>query len=300
MNIAAPDRSGEPADPFGLWSTVVAPPAVSPAAQPEGAASFALPAEDQAGEQEGTVWRLDLTSGPAGQAAAQQALDRRAGQVQRIFSGLEQAVPRSQALLNARAAAAGAGVSFAAESPAEALPGPEAWLAGTLEQISAAGTGADEVSFGLGQNLANLAGTIKQTLTGAPPEALPVPGWDEMQHNFTQLMDTVNRQLLHFCWVDTTLDGQLAARTSVDWGGDMLTLWKDGLMPEQAAIHRRSLELAMQSRAANIKTVLTVAEVAGKLTLAVTTPMGPLQAAQALVLGWKFVSSVVMPLLQQA
>jgi hypothetical protein len=110
------------------------------------------------------------------------------------------------------------------------------------------------------------------------------------------LMDSVNRQLLHFAWVDTTLDGLLVARTTVDWGGDLTTLWNPGLLPEQSTAHCRSLSLALASRAANLRTILTVSKIAGKIALAVATPLGPLQAMS---LGWQFVQEVVMPLLNQ-
>jgi hypothetical protein len=51
----------------------------------------------------------------------------------------------------------------------------------------------------------------------------------------------------------------------------------------------------MQSRQVHLRTILTVSQIAAKIALAVTTPLGPLQA---LSLAWQFVQDVIIPLIE--
>lgn len=258
-------------DPFGLWQ----PPAV-----PDGApVSFGDLQGGMGEEPPAAVWSLSLSSEPEGQAAGEAELRRRAEQLEAIQAGLAAAGPRVERLLNRRAAP---GVAFAVGEPgAEPLPGPEQslaiilddWEAGVVEQ-----TGAD-ASFGLGEDLSKLAST----------------DWNALRQRLEALVDSVNRQILHYAWVETNLDGHLAARTTVNWGGDLRTLWQSGLLEAHVDAHRRSLELALASRLANLKTILTVSQIAGKIALAVTTPLGPLQAIS---LAWQFVHDVIMPMME--
>ena len=172
---------------------------------------------------------------------------------------------------------------------------------------------------GAGRNLRRLSGSF--ILTGAlrPARTRPVGGFNPLRgrdvdhrvddsfghignlvgpalrQRLEALVDSVNRQILHYAWVETSLDGHLAARTTVNWGGDLRTLWQSGLLEAHVDAHRRSLELALASRLANLKTILTVSQIAGKIALAVTTPLGPLQAIS---LAWQFVHDVIMPLME--
>lgn len=273
--MSLPDPRPVEVDPFGLWQPQVLPQAQPKAAlQAEGMLSFGLPDDNTLTDTEITpTWTLDLTSGPDARSAMQNALALRSQQVAVIEAGLAQAEARAEALLNQRKlaqASATGSASFGIE--ATALPPPEAELSDLLDSLEQPG-----VSFGLAETAA----------------AIP---WDELRQKLQALMESVNRQLLHFAWVDTRLDNHLLARTAVNWGGDMLSAWDPGLSPDQLAAHQRSLQLAMASRAANLRTILTVAQIAGKLALAVTTPLGPVQA---LALGWQFVQAVIMPALKE-
>lgn len=258
-------------DPFGLWQP--------PPAQEDGSVSFGDLPRQRAEDQPAAVWALSLNSGAAGRAAGDADLQRRADQLNAIQAGLAAAVPRVERLLERRAAP---GVSFSAgEVGAEPLPEPEQALAGILDDWEsgvAEQTGSD-ASFGFGDDLSKLAGT----------------DWKALRQRLEAMVDSVNRQVLNYAWVDTTLDGRLTARTTVNWGGDLRTLWQSGLREEHADAHRRSLELALASRLANLKTILTVSQIAGKIALAVTTPLGPLQA---LSLAWQFVQDVIVPLME--
>lgn len=261
-----------PANPFGLWQ----PPdvAATPAAASADALSFSLPGEGAPRSDVSAVWALALNSGPDGRPAGGRELERMAAQVRSIEEGLAASGPRVEELLSARARELeGSGVSFSTSGEAAvlAMPPPEAGLAFALQTIEPTGE-ESVVSFGA-------------------PGALPAGvDWQALYQRLATLLDSVNRQILHYAWVDTTLDGQLVARSIVNWGGDLVTCWRPGLQQETITAHCRSFELAMASRLANLRAILTVSQIAGKITLALTTPLGPLQAMS---LAWQFLSSVI-------
>ena len=234
------------------------------------------------------VWSLSLSSAaPDGQAA----LAQRAGQLRALDSGLEQAGPRLERFLRQQAGDRQAGgqpdagqqaavgdVSFAAPSADSLFPDQtaESSLSAALQVIQGAGA-PGEASFGAG-------------------EAFPVElNWEDLRAGFDRLVDQVNRQILHAAWVETLLDGQLAARTTVTWGGDMQTVLRPGLPRATAAAHMQSISLAMASRAANLRTVLTVAALAAQLAAKLASIGTPLGALQALALTWHFVKHVIRP-----
>jgi hypothetical protein len=288
---AAEPTTGSAVDPFGLWD--------APGTVVDDAISFGLPASGEPGEGSelpAAVWTLSLTGEGDGITADEGELERRAAKIQAINAGLEQASERAGAFLAARRQPADA-VSFGVEDSAGHLPAPEADLAYVLSTLEPGGA-AGEVSFGLGaglgQDLQRLAGQAKEGLDSVQPTGVD---WDGLRQSLDGLLNSVNRQVLHFVWVDTALDGRLAARTTVKWGGDLATLWGPGLTPEHTSAHGRSLQLSMASRTANLRTVMTVSQIAGKIALAVTTPLGPMQA---LALAWMFTREVIMPLVKQA
>ena len=262
---------GTAVDPFGLWQ----PPQV--AAAPVGeAVSFGDLSGASTGDLPAAVWTLALDSGLAGQLAARETLQRRADQLNAIQEGLDAAGPRADRLLARRAVS---GVSFTTgESGAEPLPEPEQSLSSVLDAWDAAAQPGGS-SFGLGDEL----------------KKLPAADWDALRQRLEALLDGINRQLLHFVWVDTTIDGNLAARTTINWGGDLRTLWQADLSQGTTDAHQQSLGQALQSRQTHLRTILTVSQIAAKIALAVTTPLGPLQA---LSLAWQFVQDVIIPLME--
>ncbi len=283
--MSLPARPTPPltADPFGLWQP--AQPELAPAAS---SAGVAFDVSDAPGEADApaAVWQLALD-----EDNGQQALAQRDQAVQAVATGLAQADQRLERFLSARPAA-GAGLSFDVAELA-ALPDPEQNLALALAGLSAPPDPA--ASFGLGEDLANLAdkarGKLGQ-LAGAPGV-----DWADLSQRLNGLVDGIGRQVTHFVWVDSTLNGGLVARTAINWAGDLSTCYLPGLSAAQVAAHARSLQLAVASRAANLRTLLTVTQLAAKITLAVATPLGPLQA---LGLAWQFAREIVVPLVNQA
>jgi hypothetical protein len=266
--------SNTAADPFGLWEP--------PRLESDETISFGLPVGAESGMSSDipiAVWTLPLTSGAEGREAGVIELHRREARIRTINVGLNQADVRIDSYRTARNRAK-ADFSFSAQSLQEPLSEPEKKLTYALSTLEPGGK-VEQMNFGISDDIKQVAGV----------------DWNELRRRLDEVMESVNRQLLHFAWVDTTLDGKLVARTTVNWGGDMVTLWQPELAPELTGTHCHSLQLAMASRSTNLRTILMVSQIAGKIALAVTTPLGPLQA---LSLGWMFVKDVVMPLLSQA
>jgi hypothetical protein len=235
---------------------------------------------DTAGDEEASsplIWRI----------CSPQELEAKAQRVQAVQSGLTEAETRAASFVAARGIKgqaagwdlnnesvsydiAGSGTALA-DSPEEKL----LWsLVSTSEGAEPAG---GMVSFGLLDHLP------------------AIPNWGDLQGRFNQLMDSVNRQLLHFAWVDTLMAGVFLARTTINWGGDMTSVWAQGVLPGQVQMHNRSLALAVQSRHNNLRTVTTVARLASGLALAFSTPLG---AARLMALSWQFIHEVLVPFLQ--
>lgn len=252
-------------DPFGLWQPA--------APQESGPESFAVLADGEAAARvEGLAWSLDLRSDALGSVDAQEQLAQREQQVRAIEEGLGQAVTRAERTLGRhRAAAQGQAVSFSVDEPEAELD-----LALALAQIDPGERPASfDVSFGV----------------------LPAVDWGELKRRFDTFMEGINRQVLHYAWVETKLDGAAVAQTAVRWGGDLNTYLVPGLSPQIAAAHTQSMTLALASRAANLRAAITVMQIAAKIALAVSTPIG---VVQALSLAWQFVHDVIAPLLEEA
>ena len=215
------------------------------------AASFSAGA---APEAQATLWRVSL---PADPAAAWAELR----QAEASLARQEAAVADAPARLR-RLAAGGGASSFSSAAPA----GPEGRLLGLVSELR--GEGA--ASFSLGG--------------GAESE---LPAIEERFRAFTQ---QVQDAVVHFAVVETSQERLLLARTSVGWAGDMRSLLAAGLPGEQAALHRRSLGLAMRSRAALLRSFASVMRGATIVALMVSSPLG---AATALPAAWSFVNDLL-------
>ena len=279
---------GAPADPFGLWDAattgIQTDGAQAPGESDKGSVSFGLEQSPALDEQPVSIWTLDASDG-AGQAV----LDQRARQVAAIETGLLQADARLDLLLERRKRqSAAGGISFAAvdDPPAESELNFLLTLIETPEQ-------AEAVSFGI----VDFASEAVKNAAGATSAVSARINWSELEQKLDTMLGGVTRQLMYLALVNTTAEQRLVARTMVNWGGDVTTQLRPDLASTLVLAHQQSLSLALASRAANLRTVLTVAQVAGKIALAVSTPLG---VTQALSLGWQFVNEVVMPLLKDS
>jgi hypothetical protein len=114
-------------------------------------------------------------------------------------------------------------------------------------------------------------------------------GWRRAAEQFQKFLQTVERFVAHYAWVETEVENRLLARTIVGWTGDTRTLWPTDLNSEQRLLHMRSLTLALESRVTMQRTLTVVITGAAKLSLMLTTPVG---AVMALPAAWKFIEQV--------
>ena len=242
-----------------MWTAGSAP---GPIATPQGV-SFALPPD--AVVDPPPVWRLQLPSDPVRAAANLHSIS----QGLRVSdAALVDAEARMQEI-SARAAGGSAG------------------LEGVSFDINAAPLPSDPAEMELMQMLREADGhepTISFETAGEGSG-----DWREATKQFLNFLQTVERFVVHYAWVETQVEDRLLARTIVSWTGDMRTLWPTALAQEERLLHMSSLDLALRSRAAMQRTLTVVVAGAAKLALLLTTPIG---AVMALPAAWKYIKQV--------
>jgi hypothetical protein len=124
---------------------------------------------------------------------------------------------------------------------------------------------------------------------GIVDEALS-PALREAQEKFNALMEQIRREVLHFAWVETGAGSDTLARSTVDWSGDTVTVWLEGLARAQAEMHNRTLRYAVASRALKMRMGFVIATGASKIAILLTTPG---TQALALPVVYKFVTQVL-------
>lgn len=213
-----------------------------------------------------SVWRVNL---PEDLETVKLALDQAQSQVDAAQRVLAQVPARFDEFVKRAQPPAGEAVSFAAPSePVFESGSPEAELFALMGEAEKGESAV--VSFGI---------------TDFASEA-----WESAKAEFAKLMEQVNREFLHFAWVETNQNGLLLARTTMSWSGDANNVWHSEISPEQSRAHQRSLNLAVNTRMMRLRTFTTVATGAAKLSALLTTPAG---AAMALPMAWKYVQTVL-------
>ncbi len=114
-------------------------------------------------------------------------------------------------------------------------------------------------------------------------------GWDKAVEQFQSFVALVVQTLTHYAWVETKIEDHLLVRTAVSWKGDFETAWQDQLDPERMALHQRTLNIALASRAVTLRTFAIVAAAAGKLSALMTAPGGAILALPA---AWKYINEI--------
>ncbi|NTU81364.1 MAG: hypothetical protein HGA45_18630, partial [Chloroflexales bacterium] len=116
------------------------------------------------------------------------------------------------------------------------------------------------------------------------------PSWADAEERFRAFVAQVQDAVANFAVVETLVEGSLVARTSVSWTGDMRSLLRPALPTRHEGLHRRSLGLALRSRAALLKTFGTVMRGAALVAVMASSPVG---AVTALPAAWKFVDQLL-------
>lgn len=234
-------------DPLGLWAPAAGPAGLSFAVddlEPDPVFRVSLPEEDTAPETFG--------AGEAYIAQVNAALEN-------VPARLDGLVQRTQAR---RRDGQGAGVSFDVLALEERESGPEGQLLALLGDAEQEGRRAGgEVSFGL----------VEETSAA----------WQQARAGFEALMTQINREVLHFAWVETSISGSLIARTTVGWTGDADTVYLEDIREQQVVLHGRTLRIVTQTRSLRLRLFITIASGAAKISTLIATPAGALLALPA-------------------
>jgi hypothetical protein len=252
-------------DPLGLWTAVSA-----------SAVHFGIEDESAAPPPDTPVYRVQL---PDDSTAADAAFREREARLQRSAQVLESIPGRLEDLVartQARQKVAGSqAVHFGIDELGGGENAAESELLNLVADVDASRASAPaagaQVEFGIVDEVIN-------------------PAIEQAKSQFNALLDQVNREVLHYAWVETVLLDQTLARTSVDWSGDAETVWVDGIALEQSVLHKRSLRFATQSRALKMRLVMTITGGAAKVAALMTNPAG---AVLALPVVYRYVSQIL-------
>jgi hypothetical protein len=219
------------------------------------AVSFAAGVDAPA--EEPVIWRSRL---PADFEQAGRELAAAEDWQQQREQALRQALPRMQALLSTDA-----GLSFATGELADA----ERTL---LAAVNEARRPPAAVSFGIGADMA--------------------AGWAQADRQIRHFMQQSMRRVLHAAWVETSIGERLRGRSIVGWGGDTGTVWQAQVIAGELQLHRRSVDLALGTRLALIRSFGLAGRGAAIVATVVSSPLGPVMALPAT---WHFINELVRP-----
>lgn len=237
-------------DPLGLWETT-----------PQ-TVSFDL-GDATAAEADGPVYRVNL---PADMEASSITLAENLANYERMNAALDAVPSRLDGFMQwtqhiQRQAASG--VSFTVTATDQESD-PENELFSLLAMTDAAAAGEatpGEVSFGL---------------TDVADEVLA-----QAKEKLEALIGGVNREILHFAWVETVIASQVIARTEVNWGGDTVTFFNEATSPAQISLHQRTLQAVSLTRNLKLRLIFTITGGAAKLATLMVTPGGAVLALPA-------------------
>jgi hypothetical protein len=245
-------RAADAPQVLGVWE-------VTPMPQPSASHSFAHNDAGLSDLNEAQIWRISL---PPDMKQAHAYLDAGASRLELAEQALAQVPERVSGL----AAAWHTGQSFDL-STLTAMPQPEAGLLASLGEME---SGAQLLSFDAGV-----------------PEG--VGKWRQTLQQFLDFVEQLRKSFTRYAWVETRLSVRLVARTSVGWAGDVDTVWAAKPSAAEAAIHRRALMLAIQTRAALARTLIIVVQAAVKISLLLSTPV---TAPLALLAAYRYVQAI--------
>jgi hypothetical protein len=211
-------------------------------------------------DSEMLVWRVSLPNDA--RSAKKELAD---GQVR--LHAAEYQVSESTGRIATLVKSESSGPSFDTSAASPAPSGPELELLTSLREVN------EPVAFGLREQFgsAGQAGLL----------------------SFESAIQRLGQFIAQYARVDTQIEGQLVGSTVVGWTGSVCTIWRDPPDATLVELHQRTLELALESRAALIRTLAVAvrgAVILATLPALATTPAGAILALPA---AWKFVNQVV-------
>lgn len=199
---------------------------------------------------------------PVNQQQANLEIDRAEDALQANLASLDAAQARLDSLIHSQAG----GIAF--DVPGYPSGSPESQLLALLG-VSEPGGEWDVTSFEAGEARSNQ--------------------WEKAAAEFQEFMHRLNQVVGHFAWVETQVSGRLVVRSSVGWTGNLETAWNTPPTPDLAALHQRTLKLALTSRTAMLRAFGVITAGAVKLTALVASPAGAILALPA---AWNFIRQV--------
>lgn len=248
-------------DPLGLWTASPAPPI-----------HFGMDGETSVFGTDTLVYRIQL---PEDRAAADSAFRAREESMRQSAEALETIPERLEHLVLYTQLQQKTPGSQPVHFGSDVLPDPESELLRLLDMADS-GTGSVPAAEG-------------QVDFGVVDEVI-LPGVEQARAQLKSLLEQLNRELLHFAWIETILADQVMARTSVRWTGHLETICTDGISPAQISLHARSLRFATHSRALKVRLATTVMSGAAKISALMVNPAG---AILALPLVYRYVSQIL-------
>lgn len=242
---------------LGLWSP-------APELEPAGV-SFAAPEEPPP-----VIWRCDLPGDP--EEASQKMARAEAG-----LKASQAALDAGKDRLDALSRVKPGGFAFSLEAFDHELPEPERE---TLALLSLSQAGSMGVSFDIGEQWDSVSFGPLQDASGK---------WNQVTQKLKAFLEQLNRVAGHYAWVETRIQSQLMACSTVNWVGDLGTVWSEAPQAQFTLMHERSLRLALDSRATMLRTFGVVSAAAIKLSALLATPAGAILALPA---AFHFISQV--------
>lgn len=243
-------------DVLGLWSATPV------------AASVSFGVETSTGQPSAEVYRSNL---PADPQAALQVFSDSSDSLIRVKAALEDVPNRLDGLVTRtkarQAAQPAAGISFAIGDSIQE-PGLEGELLSMLAEADQGAQGT--LSFGIG----DMAGEA----------------WNSAKAQLDALIAQIDRDVLHFAWVETSISGQLVARTTVAWGGDLQNFYEQDIDSDQSNLHEHTLQTVTLTRHLRLRLFMTVAAGSVKVAGLMVTPGGAVLALPAI---FQFVTKIV-------
>jgi hypothetical protein len=243
-------------DPLGVWAPA-----------PERLVHFGVEDEAQGQPADILKYTIELPGDGMATGAAlserESRLARSAQALERIPDRLENLITRTRQELEVVERQE---IHFALEEPGVARDLAEAELLYNLAALDAkvavAPSESEQIDFGVLDEVIH-------------------PAMEQAKSQFKSLLDQVQKEVLHYAWVETIFLGQKLACTGVDWSGDSETIWVDGISPEQTNLHKRALRVATRSRALKLRLAITITGGAVKVAALMTNPAGALLALPA-------------------
>ncbi len=247
-------------DELGFWASVPTPKTVS-----FGVENVSAPVGE-------LLYRVNL---PADATDSEQVFNSNTAAMQRIEAALSEVPARLDGLVtrtHANLERQSDGLSFdvLAGSDENELEGELLLQLADVDMGASGKKAAGAVSYGIGETVSE--------------------AWGEAKNRFDALISQIDRDVLHFAWVETAQANELIARTSVDWSGDAQTVWQAGCSDVQLGLHQRNLRFVTQTRALRMRLFVTVASGAARVASLMATPGGAVLALPAV---YQYVSKIL-------